>query len=231
MTIGIMGAMPEEIVELKNFIDVHEEVEMANFTIFKGSVRDKNVYFVQSGVGKVHAAMCAQLLISEFGIQTLIFTGVAGGINPDLNIGDVLLSIDAIQHDVDATALGTEPGEILFSNGMKIFSADQKLLELAENMKSPPAQVRKGRVLTGDQFIANKEKLMHLADTFAGDCVDMEGASVGQVCHIHNIPFLLIRSISDKADEEANVDFPQFMKDAAKNSASIVKHVLDSSIS
>ncbi|BDU50988.1 5'-methylthioadenosine/adenosylhomocysteine nucleosidase [Haliovirga abyssi] len=227
--IGIIGAMNEEIIELKSNMKLSKEEVAANMSFFVGEINGKEIVLVESGIGKVNSAMCTTILIERFNVDKIIFTGVAGAINNNLEVGDVVISKDLIQHDVDATAFGAKLGEIPRMK-TSIFKGDEKLIEIAEkaakiNIKKHSAII--GRILSGDQFVSSSEKIDKLRENFNGDCVEMEGASVAQVCYIYNIPFVIIRAISDKADHSAKVDFKTFVNDAAKNAKNIVLSMLE----
>ncbi len=226
--IGIIGAMYEEIVELKANLTNIEEKTVAGMTFFKGKLNNKDVVLVESGIGKVNSAICTTILITGFKAEKVIFTGVAGGVNPKLNVGDIVVSNDLIQHDVDVTAFGCKYGEIPRMDN-SIFKADEILAEKAYNAAKylfKNKTIIKGRVLSGDQFVSSAEKTKWFQDTFKGDCVEMEGASVAHVCHLFKVPFVVIRSISDKADHSAQVDFNEFKHEAATVSKEIVLNIL-----
>jgi len=226
MKIGIIGAMDEEvnryIQELKNC----KKIKHAKFDFYSGNLSGKEVVVIKSGIGKVNAAACTQILIDTFKISKIIFTGVAGALNPILNPYEIVISKDSVQHDIDITAFGREKGEIPDEDS-SIFKADKNLLELSCKIaKEENLKIISGRVLTGDQFIQSKEKSRELRKYFNGDCVDMETAAVAHVCKINQIPYVAIRSISDKADHSANIDFDVFLHKAAENSYSLVKKIL-----
>lgn len=224
--IGIIGAMKEEIDEFREAIQLKESKIVAGITYYVGELHNKSVVLCQSGVGKVNASICTQLLIDHFNIDKVIFTGVAGGVNPNLNIGDIVISTDCIQHDIDASPLGFKRGVIPFAE-QSVFPADDQLVQLAVGYDPEDnIQVTTGRVLSGDQFIASKEEVKMLHEDFNGSCVEMEGAAVAQVCYLNKIPFVIIRSLSDKADGDAHVNFPEFVKLAAKRSHGIVNHIV-----
>lgn len=226
--IGIIGAMHEEIVELKGNLKNIEEREIAGMLFMKGKLNEKEVVLVESGIGKVNAAICTTILINEFKSKKVIFTGVAGGVNPILNVGDIVISADLIQHDVDVTAFGCKYGEIPRMDNY-IFKADEILSEKAYQAAKylfKDKNIVKGRVLSGDQFVSSAEKTKWFQDTFNGDCVEMEGASVAHVCYLFNIPYVVIRSISDKADHSAGVDFNTFKHEAARVSKEIVLNII-----
>jgi adenosylhomocysteine nucleosidase len=179
-------------------------------------------------VGKVNAAVTTQILIDQFQVEQVIFTGVAGAIHPDLQIGDIVVSTDCLQHDMDATPLGFAPGQIPFSEQW-IWQADPQLVKRAvEAGRKLDGEIRvvTGRILSGDQFVASREKVAKLHEQFAAHCTEMEGAAVGQVCAMNGIPFVIVRSMSDKADGSAHVNFVEFTKLAAQRSFEIVRHML-----
>lgn len=230
MKLGIIGAMDEEIKLLKQKIDIKEEVVKATITFYVGSFGDKDIVVCKSGVGKVNAAITTQLLIDHFSVSKIIFTGVAGAIDPELNIGDIVISTSALQHDLDASALGFKKGEVPMFDYTSDFPADEVLIELAVQAAQSIENVSvvKGRILSGDQFIADHNKVAELGELFQGKCVEMEGASVAHVCMLNNIPFVVIRSMSDKANGEANVNFTEFTKLASERSFSIVHSMVES---
>jgi adenosylhomocysteine nucleosidase len=227
-SIGIIGAMDEEI-ELcrKNMSDV-KEFAQAGITYFQGRLHGKTVILCKSGVGKVNASICTQILVDHFSVDHVIFTGVAGGVDPDLNIGDIVISEDCRQHDIDASPLGFKRGEIPFAT-TSVFPAHSDLIQLAYKSGAKLKDVKTviGRILSGDQFVADKEQVQDLFDEFKGSCVEMEGAAVAQVCHLNQIPFVIIRSLSDKADGSAHVNFLEFTKLAAERSYFIVDRMVE----
>lgn len=229
MRIGIIGAMNEEVIELKNIMTDIQVEKIGNLEFFKGNLLNKEVVLVEGGIGKVNAAICATLMIEHFKVSKVLFTGVAGGTNPDINIGDIVIGIDQIEHDFDSTAFGYALGQIPRMDTY-IFEADRELVDLAYSVaveKFEREKVRKGRIVSGDEFVASVEKIKWLRDTFNADCTEMEGAAVAHVCHVFKMPFLIIRAISDKANHDAKVDFPEFVKLAAKNSKTIFEGILE----
>lgn len=218
--------MDEEIELYKSNLENLSELEKAKYFFYTGNFYGKDVVLVKSGVGKVNVASCTQLLIDKFNISKIIFTGVAGSLNSSLNIYDVVISEDSVQHDVDGTALGMEKGQIVFEN-LREFKSDSQLKNLAYQIaKEEELNPFIGRILSGDQFIQNSKKSKELRDYFKGDCVDMETAAFAHVCEINKISYLAIRSISDKADNSAEVDFNEFLPIAAKNSYKLVKGLI-----
>lgn len=229
MRIGIIGAMNEEVVELIGDMRYYETEKVGNLVFYIGQLKDRDVVLVECGIGKVNAAVCATLLIQKFGVSEVIFTGVAGGVNPEIEIGDIVISTELIEHDFDCSAFGMEYGAIPRMES-SIFKSDMNLVKLAEKTaveKFGEKKVWLGRILSGDQFVASPDKINWLREYFTGECTEMEGASVAHVCHMLDIPFVVIRSISDKANSDAHVDFKEFTKLAAKNSKMIIEGILE----
>lgn len=219
--IAIIGAMQAEIENLHTIMSVENEVKKANMQFFIGELSDKKVILVKSGIGKVNAAICAQICI-DLGADYVINTGIAGGITPNLKIGDVVLSTDLVHHDVDAISFGYKLGQIPQLDAFS-FKADKHLLELAEKIcKEKLIGYHAGRISTGDQFISDNEKKLKIYNNFSAFCTEMEGAAIAQASYLNDIPFIIIRSISDNADGNAHVDYKEFEKEAIKNSNSLV---------
>jgi len=226
--IGIIGAMHEEIIELKNMISNLEEEKVLDLTFFKGTLEGKEIVLVEGGIGKVNSSVCTTLLIDRFKIDQLIFTGVAGGTNPDIEVGDIVISNELIEHDFDCTAFGMKPGEIPRMD-TSIFKSDAKLIEIAEKSALElfdKKNIYTGRIVSGDVFVAEPKKINWLRDTFNSECTEMEGAAVAHVCHLFKTPFVIIRSISDKANDDAKTDFQEFVKLAAKNSKNLIVEMM-----
>ncbi|MDO8627985.1 MAG: 5'-methylthioadenosine/adenosylhomocysteine nucleosidase, partial [Candidatus Diapherotrites archaeon] len=190
--------------------------------------RGKKVVIAKSGVGKVFSAMICQKLIDKYNISNIIFTGVAGSLNSSLEIGDVVVSTDSCHHDLDAQALGFKRGQIPYTD-LRFFKAEEKLVELALTAKIPGHKILAGRILTGEQFITHKVKQekKKIFEELEGMCIEMEGASVAQVCNVNSIPHIIIRSISDKSDSNSVADFDKFKFVVAENSYKIVEHILE----
>ncbi len=226
--IGIIGAMEEEIISLKRKMDVKEQREIAGMTFYIGSVGEKQVALVRCGIGKVNAAVCTQVLVDIFDAKYIINTGVAGALHPTLNIGDIVVSSDTVEHDMDASAVGNPRGEI---PRMKktYFEADEKLIkaatEAAETLKGDH-KVFVGRVASGDQFICSMKVKEDIYSTFTAYCAEMEGAAIAHTCFLNQVPFVIIRAISDKADQSADVNFEEFVDIAAKNASKMIEGIL-----
>lgn len=222
--IGIIGAMDEEVTELKKLLTDETVITKAGMSFHKGTLYNKDVVIVRSGIGKVNAGICAQILVDLFDVSSIINTGIAGSLNADIDICDIVLSSDALQHDMDAVAFGYEPG-VIPRMDTSVFKGDKRLISLAgqsiHNI-NPDLNVFEGRVVTGDQFISSHEKKQWLVKMFNGDCTEMEGAAIAQAAHLNNVPFIIIRAISDKADNSASMDYPEFEAEAIKNSVMLL---------
>lgn len=228
--IGIIGAMELEVESLKEEMTVSRVEKKAGMEFFEGTLSGASVVIVRSGVGKVNAAMCVQLLVDLFQVTHIINTGVAGSLNAKLDIGDILISTDALHHDVDATIFGYQPGEVP-QLGVREFPADRRMAELAKaacEKVNPDIHAVLGRVVSGDQFISSKEVKSRLIQQFAGDCAEMEGAAIAHGAYLNEIPFVIIRAISDKADDSSEVEYPVFEAAAAKHSAALVQEMIRS---
>jgi len=230
MRIGIIGAMDEEIALYLEAMGQTKQTAKAGIAYYEGELEGKDVVLCKSGVGKVNAAVTTQILIDQFQTERVIFTGVAGALHPDLNIGDIVVSTDCLQHDIDVSALGFAPGQIPFTEQW-VWEADEELRQQAieagrELAAGAGVQVVSGRILSGDQFVASREKVQWLHEQFDAHCTEMEGAAVGQVCAMNSVPFVVVRSMSDKADGSAHVNFVEFTRLASERSYAIVRKML-----
>ena len=223
--IGIIGAMEEEVAELKKDMQIEETVEMAGMVFCKGTLGGKDVVIVRSGIGKVNAGICAQILVSQFGADTLI---IAGSLDAQIDIGDMVISTDALHHDMDATVFGDPAGQIPRMDTLS-FPADKELVEkaVAANEKAnPDIHTFTGRVASGDQFISDKEAKERIVSLFHPMCVEMEGAGIAQAAYLNKVSYVIIRAISDKADNSATMDYPTFEKKAIAHSVRLMKELL-----
>lgn len=225
--IGIIGAMQEEVDLLLAALQDKVEVSRSGIRFVTGSLHGRNVTVCKCGVGKVNAAVYTQVLIDRFSVEKVIFTGVAGALDPELNIGDIVISTSSQQHDMDVTPLGFPRGVIPFQE-VSDWPADAELVRIAAEAgeKVAPGRCRKGKVLSGDQFVADREAVKQLRETFGGACTEMEGAAVAQACAMNQVPYVVIRSMSDKADGSASVNFAEFTVEAAGRSYAIVSEML-----
>ncbi|MBP6163269.1 MAG: 5'-methylthioadenosine/adenosylhomocysteine nucleosidase [Aliarcobacter sp.] len=216
--LAIMGAMQEEIEPLlAHFKDVNV-VEYANNKFYEVSYNGLEIVIAYSKIGKVFASLTASTMIEKFGCDTLLFSGVAGGINPKLQIGDLIIADKLCQHDLDITAFGHPHG---FVPGGKVFvETTKELRDVAIKVANENnLKVIEGTIATGDQFVHSNERKQFIENTFNADALEMEGASVAVVCDALNVPFFILRAISDTADMDAGFDFDEFLKSSAKNSA------------
>jgi len=221
---GIIGAMEEEVNQLKAKMTEVQVKQKAAMEFYSGRLEGKEVVVVRSGIGKVNAAICAQILIDEYQVKAIINTGIAGSLKTEINIGDIVLSTDALQHDMDATSFGYEYG-VIPRMEVSIFPADEKIMQAAQiacEEVNPEIGVHLGRIVTGDQFIGDKEKKTWLVNQFQGYCTEMEGAAIAQTAYLNNIPFLIIRAISDKADDSAHMDYADFEEKAIAHTVKLM---------
>lgn len=224
MKIGIIGAMEVEVSTLKEAMKVDRVVTKAGMNFYEGMLQATPAVVVQCGVGKVNAAMCVQILADLFQVTHVLNTGVAGSLNADLDIGDILVSEKAVQHDVDVSPLGYQLGKIPGFESRE-FDADKRMADAiidACKRANPDVNIVKGRVVSGDQFISDNKVKEHLISEFQGDCAEMEGAAIAQASVLNGIPFAIVRSISDKADGSAEMDYPTFESQAAVHCANLV---------
>lgn len=225
--IGIVGAMEEEIISLKNEVENFSVENIADIDFFIGNLFGKKIVLTKCGIGKVNAALCTTILINKFNVSKIVFIGVAGAVNKELKVGNIVISQDLIEHDFDTTIFGEEFGQIPRMKEWR-FRADKNLIDLAScvcNKNNLNFVI--GRILSGDQFINSSEKVEWFRKQFAGDAVEMEGAALAHVCCLFNIPFVVIRSISDNADNSSHVDFKEFCLLAAENSKKIICGLLE----
>lgn len=226
--VGIIGAMELEVSALKGQLAGITTKKKAGMEFCEGQICGVDVVVVRCGIGKVNAALCVQILCDDFGVSHIINTGVAGSLNNDLNIGDILISKDAVHHDVDVTIFSYKIGEVP-QLGIREFPADAGLISAAEKAikdKQPDLNYRVGRVASGDQFISSSEVKERIIKNFEADCAEMEGASIAHGAYLNGIPFVIIRAISDKADGSAEQDYPSFEKAAAAHCAKLVADML-----
>jgi len=230
LKIGIIGAMDVEVARLTAAMTKEREMERAGMHFCEGRIGGTEAVVVRCGIGKVNAGLCVQILCDLFGVTHVINTGIAGSLDEEINIGDIVVSIDAMYHDMDVTGLGYEPGQV---PQLKVlaFPADKMLREAAVKAcqeAAPEIGVFEGRVVSGDQFICERGRKDEIAKTFGGLCTEMEGAAIAQAAYINGIPFVIVRAISDKADESVHVSYAEFEAKAAEHCASIVEHMVKS---
>ena len=226
--IGIIGAMEEEVAVLKESMDIEKIVEYASMQFYKGVLCGKKVVVVRSGIGKVNAAVCAQILADKFNIDVLINTGIAGSLDASIDIGDMVISTDLVEHDMDASIFGDPVGQIPRMDTFS-FPADAELVKKAVQANSeanPDIKTFTGRIVSGDQFVSSSEVKDKLVNLFDAKCTEMEGAAISHVAYLNKISCVIIRAISDKADNSATMDYPTFEKQAIKHSVKLVRNLL-----
>lgn len=224
MKLGIIGAMEEEVAQLKEKMTDITVTQKASMEFYDGLLLGKPVTVVRSGIGKVNAGCCTQILADLFHVDAVINTGIAGSLDASIDIGDIVLCTDAMQHDVDATAFGYPLGTIP-RMPVAAFPADASLRALAKELcekVNPEIHVHEGRVVTGDQFVADKAKKDFILENFQGMCTEMEGAAIAQAAFNNSLPFLIIRAISDKADNSAQMDYPTFERQAIAHTVKLM---------
>ena len=224
--LGIIGAMQVEVELLLGAMENKTEKTIAGSTFYEGTLEGLNSVVVQCGVGKVNAAICAQILCDCFGVTHLVNTGIAGSLCADLDIGDLVVSTDAMYHDMNCVNFGYPMGQV---PGMDVltFPADKDMIgyayAAAESVN--PGHTKKGRIASGDQFVAEKELKDRIIANTQGLCTEMEGTAIAQTAYRNNVPFVILRAISDKADNSANMDYPTFERIAAHRCAEVTRNL------
>ena len=224
--LAIMGAMEEEITPLLEYFTDIKKTEYADNAYYEAKLGSLDVVIAYSKIGKVFSTLTASTMIQKFGCDTLLFSGVAGGINPELKIGDLIVANKLSQHDLDITAFGHPFGFV--PGGSVYVETDSKLKDIALDVaKENNIKIMEGIIATGDQFVADEKRKEFIESTFNADALEMEGASVAVVCDALNVPCLILRAISDTADMDAGFNFDEFLESSAKNSASFLMKIID----
>lgn len=226
--IGIIGAMDEEVNQIKGKMKDTRVIRKATMEFYTGTLEGKEAVVVRSGIGKVNAAICAQILIDEFSVEIVINTGIAGSLRNEINIGDIVISTDAMHHDMDVTGFGHEYG-VIPRMETSVFTADTEIVEIAYKVckkVNPDINVYRGRIVSGDQFINDKGKKQWIVDHFQGYCTEMEGAAIAHTAYLNQIPFLIVRAISDKADNSAYMDYDDFEAKAIEHSVKLMLELM-----
>ena len=247
MKIGIVGAMDEELLPIRQHAQGLEEIQRSGHTFWRGEIYGHEIYLTRCDPGKVNAALATQQLIDRFEVNAIFNMGSSGALAPELEVGDLVVATEAIQHDFDITSWGLKPGELIFDvltakntgqlnfRSQQIFNSDSKLSQLAFDsagqvelikLSGYTPKIYTGRILSGDQFINGRDKAEWLWKTFHGLCTDMEAAAISQTCSVNNVPFLCIRAISDKANYSATVSFTDFLTEATANYGKIFDLVI-----
>ncbi|WP_208558859.1 5'-methylthioadenosine/adenosylhomocysteine nucleosidase [Marinilactibacillus kalidii] len=227
MKIGIIAAMEQEVTTLVKQLEEKKETTIANQTFYDGKINGNDITLVQSGIGKVNAAIATALLIQTFQVEAVINTGSAGGIGKGLKVGDLVISTELTYNDADARVFGYKYGQI--PQMPALYEADQSIIEkVASAAKETNWHVEKGLIVSGDSFIAGDEQTSKIRDYFPNALVtEMEGTAVAQTCYQFGTPFTVVRALSDTADEEASVSFDEFIEQAGKRSAELVLKVIE----
>lgn len=226
MALVLLSAMAEEVQHYLDTCSVDQQTTAAGLTVHRAAHAGHALRIVQSGVGKVNAALATQLLIDRFDVDAVLCTGTAGALADDLAIGDLVVATDCVQHDLQVDFLGLPRGQVPFTDH-RFFATDPTLREHATQVAVGDRTVRTGRVLTGDRFVEDAADREALRADLGGDCVEMEGAAVGQVCAVNDVPYLVVRAISDRADASSGADFQAVLEDAAEASARLVLTLLE----
>ena len=226
--IGIIGAMELEVEKLIEAMTDKQEVLFGKRKFYTGKLEGTDVVLARCGVGKVNAALTVQMMVDKFGITDIINTGVAGSLNEKIDIGDIVLATNAVYHDMEAIAFGYERGQVPQMDVFD-FPTSPELVDTAEaacKKVNPDIKVFKGRIASGDQFIADKETKNNIVKYFSPMCVEMEGAAMAHAAYVNGINCLIIRAISDKADDSAEMDYPTFEAKAAVHCANMVREMM-----
>ena len=224
--IAIMGAMPEEIEPLLEKVENVKKIEYAANVYYEATYKGKELVIAYSKIGKVFASLTATILLEKFACDKLLFSGVAGAISPDLKIGDLIIADGLCQHDLDIVAFGHPYGYV--PEGEVCIASDVSLRNIAKEVASKNSlTLKEGIIATGDQFVASSERKEWISDTFKADALEMEGASVAVVCNALNVPFFILRAISDTANDDAGMDFDEFMVGSAKISANFILDMVE----
>ena len=224
--LGIIGAMTVEVESLVEKLADVRAARHTGSTYYEGKLEGLDVVVVQCGVGKVNAAMCAQILCDFYGVSHIVNTGIAGSLRAELDIGDLVVSRDVMHHDFDCCGFGYPMGKV---PGMDVtaFPADEVLMgyafAAAESVN--PGHTRIGRIASGDQFVCRKEQKENIISVTQGLCTEMEGAAIAQTAYRNGVPFVILRAISDKADDSAQMDYPTFETIAAHRCAEVTQRL------
>ncbi|MEA3372594.1 MAG: 5'-methylthioadenosine/adenosylhomocysteine nucleosidase [Campylobacterota bacterium] len=235
MKIAIMGAMTDEVEPFLNlgehepllkYFKKHNDISYGGNLYHEANYKGLEIVLAYSKIGKVNAALTAATMIEKFGAEQLLFTGVAGAVNPELKIGDLVAATQLCQHDLDITSFGHPHGYV--PEGKVYVEPSRELLHMAQSVADEKGIVLKGGIVaTGDQFIDDPERKEWIKNTFEADAIEMEGAAVAVVCDALNVPFFVLRAISDAADADATFDFEEFLKHSSQVSSSFVLAMLD----
>ncbi|MDY0120367.1 MAG: 5'-methylthioadenosine/adenosylhomocysteine nucleosidase [Sulfurimonas sp.] len=226
MKIAIMGAMPEEIAPILEKVGEYTTTEYAGNRYYEAKYKNVDLIIAYSKIGKVFSTLTATTMIEHFGAQRLLFSGVAGAVSPDLRVGDLVVATKLAQHDLDISAFGHPFGYV--PEGSVYVDADKEMIAMSKEVaQSMGKKIKEGIIATGDQFVANEERKNWILENFKADALEMEGGSVAVVCNALDVPFFILRAISDAADMDASFSFDAFLETSAKESAAFVMQMVD----
>jgi adenosylhomocysteine/aminodeoxyfutalosine nucleosidase len=224
--IAIMGAMPEEIAPILEKLGEYKTTEYAGNRYYEAEYKGVSLVIAYSKIGKVFSTLTATTMIEHFAAQKLLFSGVAGAISPTLKVGDLIVATKLSQHDLDITAFGHPFGYV--PEGAVFVEADKSMIAMSKEVAAEMGKsVQEGVIATGDQFVANEERKNWIGKEFGADALEMEGGSVAVVCDALDIPFFILRAISDAADMDASFSFDEFLETSAIESAEFVMKMVD----
>ena len=219
--IGIIGAMEPEVEAIIATLEEKKSETVSRITFYTGKIGEKTVAVAKCGIGKVFAALCAEIMILKYNPDLLVNTGVGGALASGITTGDIVIASDLCQHDMDTSAIG-DPKGLVSGINMIFFEADKRANEiLLTSAKSLGLNARLGRIASGDKFIASKEDKTRIMTDFSADACEMEGCAIAQTAFVNGTPFAVVRAISDSADGEATMDYPTFLPLAASNSTNL----------
>ncbi len=219
--IGIIGAMQPEVEAIIATLTDRESETVSGITFHFGIIGERRVAVAKCGIGKVFAAICAEIMILRYSPKLLVNTGVGGALNSNLSCGDILIADSLCQHDMDTSAIG-DPKGLVSGINVIYFESDKRACEiLFSSARSLGLNARLGRVATGDKFVAERAEKERIIADFSADVCEMEGCAIAQTAFINNTPFAVVRAVSDSADGEATMDYPTFLGIASQNSAKL----------
>lgn len=224
--IGIIGAMDIEVESIKSLLTETKTENVSGVDFVLGKFEKADVVVAKCGVGKVFSALCAEAMILKYAPQMIINVGVAGCLDKDLKIGDIVIADSVVQHDMDTSPLGDPVGMLSDINIIKIPASEKTSTILEACVSELGLSYTKGTIASGDQFVASSDKKQFIIDNFGAKSCEMEGGAIGHVCYVNNVPFGVLRAMSDGADDGANMDFPTFARLAAENSTKVISQFL-----
>lgn len=221
--IGIIAAMDVEMESLRAFIEDPEEQTVSGIRFVRGRLEGHDVVTAVCGIGKVFAALCTQTMILRYAPEAIVCTGVAGTLTDELPIASIAVSSSVVQHDIDTSALGDPPGLISGLNLVALPANEALADRLTACATALGIPTLRGPIATGDQFIASAARKAEIVRQYGAIACEMEGGAIGQVCHVNHTPFCILRAISDGANDDSHMDYPQFVKLASQQSVRLIR--------